>query len=519
MGDAAPWNLPTVNNEGRCHSTESTRYGGNGKAHDSDTTATQLPIDPTWLAATLSALADDHQVPGAQLAIHHDGMTVAVETGEIAHATGIPVTRHTAFPLGSLSKAWTATVAMILVADGDLKLDAPLDKHLPELGDLGSELTLRQLLSHTSGFPCSPDLCDQSPLSLSRYVHQYCRAHDLIFPPGAGFSYSNRNYVVVGRLIEAITGMNWPEAMESILLRPLNIDLAAIVGTMRVLLGRPIATGHSANTVRGRTEPVQQLLAPAEAPAGALAMSAVDLVALGLMHVGPGFPELLPPSYAGEMRQTVPVADPFGLADGWGAGLAVFRDGTTDWVGHDGDANGTSCHLRIDPANGRVVALTTNANTGPYLWDALRIELSRANLPLGTPRRHMSPQAPAAVLTEFVGIYSNGPIEYLVSAADASTLYLAIGGDVIARLAFFDNLDFLIQNPLSGEGWHVGRFLRDPITQQIELLQIGGRLATRQPSTVSEALSPVESLSRVPITIPTKFCSARLRGHSVGGLG
>jgi CubicO group peptidase (beta-lactamase class C family) len=76
----------------------------------------------------------------------------AVVTGEIEHGTRILATRQTAFPIGSISTAWTATLAMILVADGDLELGAPLDVHLPELGDLGSELTLRQLLSHTSGF-------------------------------------------------------------------------------------------------------------------------------------------------------------------------------------------------------------------------------------------------------------------------------------------------------------------------------------------------------------------------------
>lgn len=122
-------------------------------------------------------------------------------------------------------------------------------------------------------------------------------------------------------------------------------------------------------------------------------MSAVDLVALGRMHIGAGVPELLPPTYAEQMRQAVPGADPIGLAEGWGCGLAVFRDGATDWVGHDGNANGTSCYLRIDPAGGWVVALTTNATTGSYLWEELHTELRQANLPLAAHRRDMSPRA------------------------------------------------------------------------------------------------------------------------------
>jgi hypothetical protein len=79
------------------------------------------------------------------------------------------------------------------------------------------------------------------------------------------------------------------------------------VGTVRVHSGRPIATGHSVNTTLGRIRPVQRSLAPAEAAAGALAMSAVDLVALGLMHVGWASPSCFrpptPTAYADRLRR------------------------------------------------------------------------------------------------------------------------------------------------------------------------------------------------------------------------
>lgn len=456
-----------------------------------------VPVDSAWLAATLSTLAQAHQVPGAQLAIHGGGRTVAVEVGELEHAAGIPVTRETAFPTGSISKAWTATLAMILVADGDLELDAPLNEHLSELDDLIGQLTLAHLLSHTSGFASSPDKPETYTLSLGRYVREHCRRDDLILRPGTAFSYSSRNYVLVGHLIETITGMSWWEAVESILLRPLGVEPAAGVGMQRAPSGRPIATGHSVNTTLSRTRPVQQSLIPAEAPAGALAMSAVDLVALGLMHVGSGFPELLPATYAELMRQAIPTAEPFGLADGWGAGLAVFRDGPTDWFGHDGNANGTSCYLRIDPLGGWVVALTTNSNTGAYLWQDLHTELTQVKLPLEAHRQGISRCAPIAPSVDCMGSYSNGSVEYLITVGDDGGLYMANGNDVIARLAFYDDLVFALQDLSSGQELHLGRFLRDPTTQQVEQLQIGGRLARRDSDiTVPEARSPAEALSR-----------------------
>lgn len=495
MGEVAACDRPVVSTLEEFHSIGS--GSGNDNIPLSGTGVTPGSLNTHWLADTLAALANRHQVPGAQLAVHHGGATITAEFGELEHGTEIPIASTTAFPIGSITKLATATLAMILVADGDLELDAPLAEHLPELDDLGEQLTLCHLLSHTSGFAESPDPPKLSKLSLGRYVREHCRWEDLLLPPGTGFSYSTRNYALVGYLIETITGMSWPEAMEAILLRPLGIDLTMVVGSMRTFPRRPVATGHSVNPILGRIRPVQQSLAAAEAPAGALAMSAVDLVTLGLMHVGPGFPELLPVSYAECMRQAVPGADPFGLADGWGPGLATFQEGRTGWVGHDGNADGTSCYLRIQPAGGWVVALTTNANTGVLLWEELQAELRRASVPLAARRRDISSRAPAICPAEFVGSYSNGPAEYLVIVGDDGSLCIEAGGDLIARLAFYDDLNFVIQDPASGQGQHVGRFLRDPGTNQIEHFQIGGRLASRRPVAVPDSRSPIESLPGV----------------------
>ncbi|MGH3822762.1 MAG: serine hydrolase domain-containing protein [Pseudonocardiaceae bacterium] len=492
MGEAATRNLPIVSKQGEFHPIGSCR--GYPDIPRCGSCAIPAPLDPDRLAVTLAALADTHQVPGAQLAVYHGGATVAVEVGELKHAAGIPVTRDTAFPIGSISKAWIATLAMILVADGDIELDAPLDEHLPELHDLGGELTLCQLLSHTSGFASSPDTPELSTLSLGRYVRKHCRWQGLILPPGSAFSYSSRNHVLAAYLIETITRMSWSEAVESILLRPLGIDFATVVAPARARYGRPMATGHSVNTAVGRTRSVEQPVVPAEAPAAGLAMSAVDLVALGLMHVGPGFPQLLPAVHAERMRQAVPGAEPFGLAEGWGPGLAIFGGETTTWVGHDGNASGTSCYLRIDPVGECVVALTTSANTGSSLWEELRLELDLAT-PLPAPYRCGSvPRVSGVEAAQFVGSYSNGPTEYLITAENDTDLFLEIGGDRVARLAFYNELEFLIQDPASGQGQHVGRFLRDPSTKQVEQLQIGGRLALRRPPAVPEARSPADSI-------------------------
>jgi CubicO group peptidase (beta-lactamase class C family) len=429
------------------------------------------------LAGRISALAREHRVPGAQLAIHHDDRIAAIQIGELEYRTGRGITRESAFPIGSISKSFTATMAMILVADDDLELDAPIGLYLSGLDELGSELTLRHLLSHTSGLACGPDSDEVSTTSTRRYVAGYCRRQNLVVPPGTAFSYSNMGYVLAGHLIETITGMTWWEAMESILLRPLGIA-PAFVGIPGLRApARPVAAGHSVNRAAGRTRSVHQSMAPAEAPTGSLAVSAVDLVALGLLHTDPGRPELLEPAWAQEMRRPVAGADPTGLADGWGLGLATFGGG---WVGHDGNANGTACYLRVHPTEGWVVAFTSNANTGFGLWRDLLDELARTNVPIGHSGAWTARARPTTPPPGCAGTYTNGDVEYVVAVRHDAQLHLAVDGDNFARLSMYEDLTFSTRDPDTGQQVLSGCFLRNPVTKHIDALQVGGRLAGRR---------------------------------------
>jgi len=441
-------------------------------------------VDPDRLSETLSTLAQKHQVPGAQLAIHHGGTTLAMEVGELEYGTGRLVDRDAAFPIGSISKSFTAAVAMILVADGELELNTPLGAYLPELGngtdDLGAQLTLRQLLSHTSGLSDGPDSMKIATFSLRRYVLENCRPSDLILPPGTNFSYSNSGYVLAGHLIEVITGMTWWEAMESILLRPLGIEPAFLVTPDPRPLRRSIATGHSVNASVGRTRPVEQSLALAEAPNSGLAVSAVDLVTFGLIQLGSRVSTLLPSAYSEQMRQAVPSAEPFGLADGWGLGLAVFSKGNTVWVGHDGNADGTACYVRVEPVNGYIVAFTCNANIGLKMWQELVGELGKAGLPIGNYSIIEALGPPTAPPPGCVGSYLNGDDEFFsVTAQENGDLSWGGEGEALP-LVFHEGLIFSVEDRTSGQWTPAGRFLRDPITGDLDLVQMNGRVARRR---------------------------------------
>jgi Beta-lactamase len=264
-----------------------------------------------------------------------------------------------------------------------------------------------------------------------------------------------------------------------ILLRPLSIS-PALVGTAAAALPdalpRPVATGHAVTA--GRIVAVQQGRTAADAPAGALAVSAADLVALGLLHIGKGEPHLLPPEVAALMREPVPGALPFGLADGWGLGLAVW-DGPagSTWTGHDGNGDGTACYLRISPADRCVIAMTANAGTGGALWHDLLGELASRGIPVARPAQPgLAAAAPAIVPAGCAGQYANGELEFTVTEA-AGAVYLTVDGDSEAALTFHENLAFSVIDPVTWRRVFGGRFVPDPVTGEITGMQVGGRFA------------------------------------------
>ncbi|MDU0289130.1 serine hydrolase domain-containing protein [Saccharothrix longispora] len=421
-------------------------------------------MDTHRIATRLAALVRAHRVPGVQLAVHQDGRTWT-------HEIGLPA--DAAVPIGSITKTFTATVAMALVSDGDLELDAPLSDHLPVVSD---ELTLRHLLSHTGGLPSDPE--DVRSTSLRRHVEQALRDLDPLHRPGEGFSYSNIGYSLIGHLIEVATGMTWWEAMDAVLLRPLGVRPRFTTGPGA---GVGVVPGHAVNADTGRAVPVEQSLSLVDAPAGALAAGATDLVALGRM-LGGSAPHLIDPHDLDLMRTPARHAEPFGMADGWGLGLALFQRDGVRWVGHDGTADGTSCHLRINPADGTTVALTSNAGPGFALWRDLVPELADAGLPVGDYDGMRGLDHRIAPPPDCTGRFRNGDVEYAVRPLDRERLALTVDGEPFADLSLFDGLVFAMRDSDTGDTNQTGRFLRDPGDGDIRWIQIGGRLARRQVS-------------------------------------
>ncbi|KDN24270.1 beta-lactamase [Amycolatopsis rifamycinica] len=385
----------------------------------------------------------------------HRGEKIMVQTG-VEHADRPWPMRATGpVPIGSITKVATATVVLALAADDDLDLDEPAGEVLGVPG-LSDQLTARRLLSHTSGLPSDPADVTGSCLRQVRDAEPVC-------PPGTSFSYSNVGYALVGLLIEAVTGMTWREAVEAILLRPLEIEPVYVGDAAAV-------TGHSHS---GR--PVEQVLPPMLEPAGALALSAADLVELGRVHLGK--PGLLDVVTAADMHRRVPLAEPYGLADGWGLGLAHFGDEHDDWLGHDGTADGTSCHLRIDQAGECVVAFTANGVGGAELWRAVADELRDLGLTLPHQRFREPGARSVPMPSGDFGTYRNGAVDYTIRP-DGRGACLVVDGEVFPELTRYDDATFTVRDPATGRAAPCGRFRGTP--GAATAVEIGGRLARRR---------------------------------------
>jgi CubicO group peptidase (beta-lactamase class C family) len=413
----------------------------------------------------LASLISEFRVPGAQLMVAKGDEVHNAFAGELIIG-GDPVTGRSAFPIGSITKPFTATLAMMLVAGGDVELDAPLVEYLPELGPAApgavARMTLRQVLSHTSGLASGVPDERYRIVRRADWVAANCQEAELSHPAGTAFSYSGVGYVLAGHLVEVMTGMTWWQAVEEMLLRPLGITPSFVVGP--VTAGRPVATGHTSHA--GSVLPViGQPLAAVDAPEGGLALSADDLVSFVKAQFAAPVEEML--------REQVPrdAPGPFGMADGWGLGWARYHGTAGEvWFGHDGSAAGASCHLRFEPVSRTVIALTTNANTGRALWERL---LGEFESPIGQHRLDAGPSTPGRA--DCVGHYRNGASEFTVDSGHDGVLRLSVDGSPPAELTCYQDLRFGVADAF------FGRFLPAKGTGAIERIQVFGQLAVRTP--------------------------------------
>lgn len=153
------------------------------------------------------------KIPGLQLAIIKDGKIIKTGNYGLANVQdSVPVSDKTVFTINSITKAFTGVAIMQLVEAGKLELSAPVSGYLTDLPVAWKAVTIQQLLSHTSGIP---DIVDEEEAVLispdPEEAWKKVLASPMDFIPGEKFSYNQTNYLLLGRVIDKLSGMPFQE--------------------------------------------------------------------------------------------------------------------------------------------------------------------------------------------------------------------------------------------------------------------------------------------------------------------
>ncbi len=229
--------------------------------------------------ARLMALYD---VPGVGLAVVEGDKVVYSKGYGVRSTVGkAPVTDKTAFGLGSVTKSLTALGVQLLVNEGKLDLDKPVITYIPDLklsdAEAQKTLTLRQLMSHTSGLSpadTGTQVLVSSSVNRAQFIESLAKI-PLVAKPGQAFYYANQNFVLAGLAIEKVTGQTWEDFVAQRIYKPLGMTNASF-DEAGLKASADAAEPHDLDVLQGMIPvPYTQNLS-AIGPAGSANASALD---------------------------------------------------------------------------------------------------------------------------------------------------------------------------------------------------------------------------------------------------
>ncbi len=329
------------------------------------------------LLFTGTAVADDQQVDrrivqegldqitstaaqGAQLRVTVGRERFTARSGTAELGSDRPVPLNGRFRAGSITKTFTSTVVLQLVGEGEIALDAPVERYLPGLVD--QRITVRHLLQMTSGLFNYTNALGLSPeefesIRFKRWTPQELVAISTSRPmqaePGTKFEYNNTNYVILGLLVEKVTGRTWEREVEQRVLKPLRLNDTTLPRNDTEIHG-PHARSYS--LVNGKTVDTTHWNPSVFWGAGDIISTTADL---GTFFAALFNGKLLKPAQQAELTRTTAVSP--------GYGLGLFVDklpcGATV-LGHTGSVPGFASYAYTSIDLKRHAEFSATASTG-----------------------------------------------------------------------------------------------------------------------------------------------------------
>ncbi len=313
--------------------------------------------------------------PPGVIAVVQRGQHRKVHTFGVANVrTGRPIGSHDRMRIASAAKAFSGAVALSLVSEGKLSLNDRIGERLPGLPEAWSEVTLGQLLNHTSGIPdFSQEPAFQEAVLASptkapppEELLSFVEDEDLLFDPGSEYHYSNSDNIVVALMAEAATGMSYEDLLRERVYKPLGLSRTTLPRGPN--LRKPYIHGYDPS--EHPPEDVSELLAAGWAWAsGGIVSSPADLNDFIRGYVGG---KLFDERTRAKQRRVVEGggSEPPGPGKN-SAGLAIFRYETrcgTVW-GHTGNTAGYTQFMAASPNGSRSVTVSVNSQLTPTVGD------------------------------------------------------------------------------------------------------------------------------------------------------
>ncbi|MEP6647793.1 MAG: serine hydrolase domain-containing protein [Saprospiraceae bacterium] len=319
---------------------------------------------------------------------------------------GVPLSADQVFRIGSNTKQFTAVAILKLTEQGRLSLTDSVSKFLPDYPN-GAHITIHELLNHTSGIKdyteidgyfrsaIREDLDTKSLLAVFKDL-------PVDFAPGTDWKYDNSGYLVLGAIIEKISGKSWHEAMRELALAPLALPHTRFGADQPVIAGR--VTGYTVDD-RGHVANAPYISMTQAGAAGGLLSTVDDLFHwMRALHTGK---LLRADSYR---RLITPVPGPSGQPADYAYGLSVLKVRTEQAFEGDGRIPGFMSTTLYLPASAVAVVVLTNTDTPRADLSVVAAKLAAIALGRPYPVRHPVALS-AAQMHSLVGVYqraSNG---------------------------------------------------------------------------------------------------------------
>src|SRR4051812_1194350 len=321
-------------------------------------------VAPAYLRQQVDSVANgilrSTGVPSATIAVVKNGsLAYANAYGSAKLDPKVTASPDMRYAVGSISKQFTAVAALILQQEGKLKLGDPVSKYIPGL-TRGNDVTIRMLLSHTSGYqdfwPQDYVMPGMLKPTTPQAIADAWAKKPLDFEPGSRWQYSNTNYTLAGMVVEKASGMPFFQFVRTRILQPVGLTTAS---DFDVNPRAATVTGYIRYGL-GPLRPAPDAGAGWMWAAGELAMTASDLAKWDISLIRQSL--LRPESYR---ALTTDVRLNNGVGTGYGLGVDVAMQGGRFMVEHSGEVSGFTAENIVFPEDSAAVVVLTNQDAAP----------------------------------------------------------------------------------------------------------------------------------------------------------